>query len=149
MSDTKEVLIVDDSEENVIFLAQILEDHGYRFRVANDGTEAIAALGARRPDLVLLDLMMPRKSGVHVYNHMKQAPDLAEIPIVVVTGASIVTGVNVRTGEQLGKETYGDDLARELGAVLHDALKGASPDGFIEKPIDPDSLVRKIDELLR
>lgn len=149
MSDTKEILIVDDSGDNVIFLAQILEDHGYRFRVANDGTEAIAALGEKRPDLVLLDIMMPRKSGVHVYTHMRQDPDLCKIPIIVVTGASVATGVDVRTGEQGRKVTYGDDLARGVGAVLHDAVASTSPDALIEKPIEPVLLVKKIDELLR
>ena len=149
MSDSKEILIVEDSEENVIFLAQILEDHGYRFRVARDGKEAMAELGERRPDLVLLDLMMPRKSGVHVYRHMKGKPDLAEIPIIIVTGASVATGVDIRTGEEQPKESYGDDLARGLGTALHDALKGVAPDALIEKPIEPQSLINKINELLR
>jgi len=149
MSDQKEVLIVDDSEENVIFLAQILEDHGYRFRVARDGKEAMAALGERRPDLVLLDVMMPRKSGVHVYSHMKGEPDLVKIPIIIITGATEVTGVSVKTGEAQPKESYGDDMARGLGTALHEALKDAAPDGYIEKPIEPQALVEKVRELLR
>jgi len=149
MSDEKEILIVEDSEENVIFMAQILEDHGYRFRIARDGKEALAALKERPPDLVLLDIMMPRKSGVHVYSHMKGEPDLAAIPIVVVTGASMATGVDMRTGEEQPKESYGDDLARGLGAALHEALKGVAPDGFIEKPIEPQLLMEKVNELLR
>ena len=149
MSDSKEILIVDDSGDNVIFLAQILEDHAYRFRVANDGAEAIAALRERRPDLVLLDLMMPRKSGVHVYTHMKSEPDLAKIPIIVVTGVTEATGVDIKTGEQADKQTYGDDVARGVGGILHDAVKGTAPDALVEKPIDPRSLMEKIDELLR
>jgi len=149
MSDSKEILIVEDSEENVIFLAQILEDHGYRFRVARNGKEAMAELRERRPDLVLLDLMMPRKSGLHVYNHMKEKPDLAKIPIIIVTGTSVATGVDIRTGEEQPKESYGDDLARGLGTVLHDALKGVAPDALIEKPIEPQSLIDKVNELLR
>ena len=149
MSNSKEILIVEDSEENVIFLAQILEDHGYRFRVARDGKQAMAELGERRPDLVLLDLMMPRKSGLHVYNHMKENPDLAKTPIIIVTGASVATGVGVKTGDEQPKESYGDDLARGLGTVLHDALKGVAPDALIEKQIEPQSLIDKINELLR
>jgi len=93
--------------------------------------------------------MMPRKSGVHVYRHMKGKPDLAEIPIIIVTGASVATGVDIRTGEEQPKESYGDDLARGLGTALHDALKGVAPDGLIEKPIEPQSLIDKVNELLR
>jgi len=149
MSDSKEVLIVEDSEENVIFLAQILEDHGYRFRVARDGKQAMAELGKKRPDLVVLDLMMPRKSGLHVYRHMKEQSNLAKIPIVIVTGASVATGVDVKTGREQPRVSYGDDLARGLGSVLHDTLKGVVPDALIEKPIEPQSLIDTIDELLR
>ena len=149
MSDAKEVLIVDDNEANVIFLAQILEDNGFKFRIARDGKEALAALGEKRPDLVLLDVMMPRKSGVQVFSHMKGEPDLSGIPVILITGASEATGVNVKTGEVQPKETYGDDLARGLGTALHGALKGARPDGFIEKPIEPQTLMAKVNELLR
>lgn len=149
MSDPKEILIVEDSEESVIFLAQILEDHGYRFRIARDGKEAVAALGERRPDLVLLDIMMPRKSGAHVYRHMKGEPELAKIPIIVVTAASVATGVDIKTGEEAPRESYGDDLARVVGTAVHDALKGMAPDGFIEKPIEPQSLIEKVHALLR
>jgi CheY-like chemotaxis protein len=146
---SKEILIVEDSEENLIFLAQILEDHGYRFRIARDGKEAMASLGESRPDLVLLDIMMPRKSGVHVYRHMKGEPDLAKIPIIIVTGASSATGVDIRTGEEKPKESYGDDLARGVGTAIHDALKDVKADGLLEKPIDPPSLIKKVSELLR
>jgi twitching motility two-component system response regulator PilH len=149
MSDAKEVLIVDDNEANVIFLAQILEDNGFRFRIARDGKEALAALGESLPDLVLLDIMMPRKSGVHVFGHMKGEPDLSRIPVIFITGATEATGVNVKTGEIRPKETYGDDLARGMGTALHDAVREAKPDGFIEKPIEPQSLVAKVNELLR
>jgi CheY-like chemotaxis protein len=148
MSEQKEILIVDDSAENVIFLAQVLEDHGFRFRVARNGKEAMTALGEARPDLVLLDIMMPRKSGINVYNEMKSEPSLAKIPIIVVTGASEVTGVSVKTGEEKPRESYGDDLARGLGSFLHDRLKDLTPDGLLEKPIEPQLLIRTVNELL-
>jgi CheY-like chemotaxis protein len=148
MSEQKEILIVEDEEENVIFLAQIVEDHGYRFRIARNGKSAIAALGEKRPDMVLLDIMMPRKSGVHVYNEMKKEPTLAEIPIIIITGASQATGVNVKTGEHDPKESYGDDLARELGSMLYEKVKDLKADALMEKPIEPQLLVEKIRALL-
>ena len=148
MADQKEILIVDDSEANVVFLSQIVEDLGHQFRVARNGKEANTAIQERRPNLVLLDLMMPRKGGISVFQEMKADPDLKEIPIIIVTGASEVTGVDLRTGEEAPKETYEDDVGRRFGAALHEKLKGLTPDGFIEKPIDPELLSEKIKELL-
>ena len=148
MSDKKEILIVDDDESNVIFFAQILEDNGYGFRVARNGKEAIAALQERRPNLVLLDIMMPRKSGVHVYNAMKEDEQLANVPIIVVTGMAEATGVDVRTGAEAPKESYGDDMLRKLGATLFEQLKGLAPEALMEKPVEPELLVAKIKELL-
>jgi len=148
MSGPKEILIVDDSEASVVFLSQIVEDTGHRFRVARNGKEANMAIKERRPDLVLLDLMMPHKSGLTVFQEMKEDPDLKEIPIIIITGALEVTGVDLKTGEEFSKETYGDDVGRRFGVVLHEILKGLTPDGFIEKPIDPTLLSEKIKELL-
>jgi len=148
MPDKREVLIVDDDEANVIFFAQVLEDNGFEFRISRNGKEAIAALQEKRPDLVLLDVMMPRKSGIHVYNAMKEDEKLARLPIIVVTGMTGVTGVDAKTGEQAAKESYGDDLTRKLGSTLHEQLKGLTPDALLEKPVDPQALVEKIEELL-
>ncbi|MHC4472158.1 MAG: response regulator, partial [Planctomycetota bacterium] len=138
------ILIVDDSEENVVFMSQILEDHGYPYSVARNGAEAMQAMKEHRPSLVLLDIFMPRKSGVVVFKQMKQDPELEGVPIVIVTGASSVTGVDMKTGEQRPKEGYGDDVARDFGEVLREKLEGLTPDGFIEKPIHPATLVAKI-----
>jgi len=148
MTARKRILIVDDSEENVLFLTQILEDHGHDHGVARDGREALAAMRRSRPDLVLLDIMMPRKSGINVYHDMKKDPALRDIPIIIVTGASRITGVDMRTGESRPSLSYGDDLALDLGAILRDRLGGIEPEGFIEKPIDPAVLAGKLRELL-
>ena len=148
MSEQHEVLIVEDSEENLIFVAQVLEDHGYSFRVAKNGKEAVTALSEKRPDLVLLDLMMPRKSGVHVYREMKKDPDLAGIPIIVITGASEATGVDIRSGERTPSDSYGDDVARGVGSFIHDNVKDLEVDGLMEKPIEPQLLIDKIRALL-
>jgi two-component system response regulator MtrA len=64
MAEEKHILIVDDSEDSQKFLSEILEGHGYRYRVASDGKEAFEAIHATRPDLILLDIMMPGKSGI-------------------------------------------------------------------------------------
>jgi CheY-like chemotaxis protein len=76
MANDKEVLIVDDSDENVAYMSEILEDLGLSYRVARNGKEGMAALQEKRPDLLLLDIMMPRKSGVKVFQEMKRDPEL-------------------------------------------------------------------------
>jgi CheY-like chemotaxis protein len=148
MSDGKEILIVDDSDENIAFMQEILEEMGIPHRVAMNGKEAMEALQEKRPDLVLLDVMMPRKSGLKVYQEMKRDPELEKIPIIIVTGLGEVTGIDLKTGEEVEKETYMDDLTRRYGARLREQLSGIEPDGLIEKPIDPPLLKAKIEELL-
>jgi len=101
MTEERDVLIVDDSEECVIYLTEILEDLGYPFRVARNGKAGLQAVREKTPDLVLLDLMMPQKGGIAVYREMKRDPELEKIPIFIITGASEATGVNMLTGEPL------------------------------------------------
>jgi len=148
MADKHQILIVEDSEENVIFLSQILEDHGYAYRVATDGSQALEILSSYRPDAVLLDILMPRKCGITVFKEMKKRPELEDVPVIVTSGASDVTGVDLQTGEIEPKETHGDEVARDIGRFLHSKYKDIDPDAFVEKPIDPDLLVAKLGELL-
>lgn len=148
MVEAKRILIVEDTEENVMFLSQILEDHGYEYGVARNGADALVALRESRPDAVLLDIMMPRKTGITVYGEMKKDPSLETIPIIVITGASDVTGVDLRTGEEQPKVEDGDEVARDIGAFLHSRFRDLEPDGYLEKPIDPPELVAKLEDLL-
>jgi CheY-like chemotaxis protein len=113
-----------------------------------NGKDAMEALQEKRPELVLLDVMMPRKSGLKVYQEMKRDPELEKIPIIIVTGLGEVTGIDLKTGEELEKDSYMDDLTRRYGAQLREQLSGIEPDGLIEKPIDPALMKAKIEELL-
>lgn len=142
------ILIVEDTEENIIFMSQILDDHGYTYAVARNGQEGIKVLETDTPELVLLDIMMPRKTGFGVYKKMKSEPRLEKVPIIVVTGASEVTGVDMRTGEEEPKDGYGDDLSRRIGSALAAQMSKIEPDAYVEKPIDPALLVAKIKECL-
>jgi len=148
MTDVQKILVVEDEEQTILFISEILENHDYQYRVARNGAEALDEMRADPPSLVLLDIMMPRKSGVNVYQQMKKDQKLETIPVIIVTGASQVTGVDMKTGEEEAKESYGDDFARGFGADLKNRLDSFTPEGFIEKPIDPPVLVAKIKELL-
>jgi CheY-like chemotaxis protein len=148
MPDTRRILIVDDSDENIAYFSEILESQGYEYMVAKDGKEAMEVMKNNRPDLVLLDIMMPRRSGVVVFQQMKKDDGLASIPIVIITGASEVTGVDMKSGEEKPRETYDDDLTRGFGARLREKLQSLTPEAFLEKPVEPEALVSKIEELL-
>ncbi len=149
MPEDKQVLIVDDSEESVVFLSEILEEHGYPYRVARNGKEAMKAMRESRPDLVLLDVMMPQKGGVAVFQEMKKDPELEKIPILIITGASEATGVDMKTGEEKPKESYADDFTRRFGVEVRGQLQSLTPEAFIEKPIDPRIIAQKIKEVLQ
>lgn len=149
MTDLRKILIIEDDEQTSLFVSQILENHQYPHSVARDGAEGLEVMKKDPPDLVLLDIMMPRKSGINVYQQMKKDQHLKEIPVIIVTGAGDVTGVDMKTGEEKAKKSYGDDFARGIGAMIKEKLDGFSPEGFIEKPIDPPVLIGKIKELLR
>jgi CheY-like chemotaxis protein len=148
MSDRRQLLIVEDNEESVIFLSRILEDQGYQCQVARNGMEAISALRQSQPELVLLDIMMPGKSGIHVFREMKANSDLENIPVIVVTGMSQVTGIDLHTGKEEPKQDEGDVAAHRFGSMLREKTRGLTPDGLIEKPIDPVVLIERIQGLL-
>ncbi len=148
MAEEKDVLIVDDSEECVIYLTEILEDLGYPYRVARNGKEGMQAVREKKPDLVLLDLMMPQKGGIAVYQEMKRDPELEKVPIFIVTGASEATGVDMISGEPLPTDDYADDFTRRFGDRIHGQLQSIAPDVFIEKPIDHEDVARRIKEVL-
>ena len=116
------VLLVDDNEQNLELLLAYLEDLGCELRTATDGAEALAEVAQRRPDLILLDVMMPRMSGFQTCARIKKDPATNDIPIVMVTALNEVSDA---------------ERAVESGA-----------DGFIVKPVNKLELVTSVRALL-
>ncbi|MFP4173362.1 MAG: HD domain-containing phosphohydrolase [Candidatus Hydrogenedentota bacterium] len=85
---TATILVVDDLEENVHFLTKVLQPKGYRVYPAYDGEEALAAVAKYAPDIILLDLMLPKLGGLEVCRRLKADSGTYHIPIVVITGVS-------------------------------------------------------------
>ncbi len=121
MAGEARILICDD-EPNLRELMRVSLEPDYDLAEAGDGAEAIALLERLRPDLVLLDMMMPRTSGLAVIERVRRDPELADLPVVVVSAFS----------------TDGDRrAASDAGATE-----------FLKKPFDPTALRSLVEELL-
>lgn len=104
MSESRKVLIVDDEPNIVTALEFLLRRSGYDVRLATNGAEALQQVDAYRPDVVLLDVMMPLKSGYEVCQRMRERPELADIKIVMLSAKGSEAEVN--KGLSLGADLY-------------------------------------------
>jgi class 3 adenylate cyclase/CheY-like chemotaxis protein len=101
------ILAVDDTPENLEILRMRLEAHGYEVAEAVDGEEGLAKVRQLRPDLILLDIMMPKRDGISVVRELKADPDLRFIPVILVTAKAdtkdVVEGLNAGGDDYLTK----------------------------------------------
>ena len=104
MSDPRKVLIVDDEPNIVTALEFLLRRSGYDVQLASNGAEALQQVDAYRPDLVLLDVMMPVKSGYEVCQTLRERPELAQMKIVMLSAKGSEAEIN--KGMSLGADLY-------------------------------------------
>jgi CheY-like chemotaxis protein len=128
---TKRVLIVDDDPHVVRYLEMLLQDNGYETLSAMDGREAIEMARRERPDLITLDISMPDVSGTRVYKELRTDPELACLPVIIITA---IVGFD------------GDRYAYEK--FISHRRKVPPPEGFFPKPIDVEAFLAMVGELL-
>lgn len=98
------ILIADDEPNIVLSLEFVLQEEGYRVRVARDGQEALDALAAELPDLLLLDVMLPRVSGFEVCERIRANPSWRGLRVVMLSARG--RAVEVQKGLALGADAY-------------------------------------------
>jgi len=119
---TKTILVVDD-EPGIVEIVQVnLEAEGYNVITAHDGVEGLEAVRAERPDLVILDVMMPRMSGWEVLRHVEADLDTAGLPVIMLTikagDMDVVRGLEQGAVEYITKPFDPVDLAQRVRFVL-------------------------------
>ncbi|MFW6052960.1 MAG: response regulator [Desulfosalsimonas sp.] len=125
MSDKKLVLVVDDDPDLVEAVSMKLESRDYRVERAYDGDEAMEKIRKEKPDLVILDVMMPRKNGWVACDEIKNDDALKDITVVMLTAV----------GDAVPSTSY----------THHDG-KTTLADDYIPKPIDMDKLMEIVDD---
>jgi len=127
----KRVLVVDDELDMRTFVATLLETSGFKPLVAEDGIQGLEMARRDKPSLIILDIMMPKESGITMYRSLKSDPALKDIPVIMLSA--------------LAKKTF-----LHSQSVL-DAYKGEKipePAAYIEKPPEPDELLEAIQNSL-
>jgi two-component system phosphate regulon response regulator PhoB len=120
----KKILVVDDEMDMRIFISTLVEANGYKPFVAKDGEEGLKMIKEHKPDLVIMDVMMPKESGLRLYREIKSDEETKKIPVIMVSAVS--------------KKTFFHSH-REL-----DRFHGGSipePEAYIEKPPESEELI--------
>ena len=102
--DKKKILVVDDSRTALFMVTTILRKERYELVTASDGEQALEMAASERPDLILMDVIMPRKTGFEACRELKRREDTKAIPVILVTTRG--EGENVEAGFQSGCNDY-------------------------------------------
>jgi two-component system alkaline phosphatase synthesis response regulator PhoP len=129
MADKSKVLIVDDDSDYGEAIKLLLEKKGgYDVALAYDGNEGIEKVASERPDIIVLDVMMPRKDGYTMCAELKADEKYRDIPIILLTAVASHIAETQYT-PRMGMETEADD--------------------YLEKPVEPKEILERIDKLLK
>lgn len=127
----KKVLVVDDDADVRTFVTTVIETHGYTPLVATNGEEAMARIKENKPDLIILDVLMPRESGIRMYRHLKTDVALKSIPVIILSG--------------IAKRTF---LRSQAALAEFGGESVPEPEAYLEKPAEPEELAQAINKVL-
>ena len=125
----KRVLIIDDDPDVRELVGISLERRGISVLFAEDGDKGLEASRKEKPDLIILDVLMPKKDGLSVFEDLLKEEKLAVIPVVMLTSVS----------DKVGFGFSADTMKEHFGK---------KPAAYLEKPVDPEGLVKTVQNLL-
>jgi len=129
---TPNILVVEDEDSLATLLQYNLEKEGYQVSVAGDGEEALMQVDERLPDLVVLDWMLPKVSGIEVCRRLRQRSETRNVPIIMLTARSEesdrVRGLDTGADDYLSKPFSMTELAARIRAVLRRLRPGLAED---------------------
>ena len=118
----KTVLLVEDNEDNLVVYRTILEHVGYAVIEARDGEEGVSRAQSDRPDIILMDISIPKMDGWEATERLKGADDTSEIPIIALTAHALE-----------------EDRAKAMRAGC---------DGYLAKPVEPRRVVQEVEKFI-
>ena len=145
----KQVLIVDDDQNAVKYLTVVLSDHGYETATAADGAEGLRKVAEAKPDLIVLDVMMPKKSGFVLFNEFKRDEQHKDIPVLMLTAVSgILEELDGKQDDTFESpyDSLRESLRKQIQQLREDGL--VRPDMFLDKPVDAEAFVAKVQQLI-
>ncbi|MEY4749982.1 MAG: hypothetical protein RIQ60_2196 [Pseudomonadota bacterium] len=114
------ILLVDDSKTELHFLTDVLERHGFRIRTAENGEEAMRRIAEEKPDLILMDVVMPGQNGFQLTRAITRDPLYADVPVIMCTSKNQETdkvwGMRQGARDYVVKPVNGDELVRKIRA---------------------------------
>jgi DNA-binding response OmpR family regulator len=119
----KKILIIDDEEDMRVYLETLFRKAGYETGIAINGDEANEKVDSFNPDLITLDILMPKKSGLNFFQSLRSNASTKNLPIVVLSGLS-------------GHKEFFDNES-QIGPTI-----------FVDKPIEPDSFLKNVRQML-
>ena len=128
----KKVLVVDDELDMRIFITTLLETNGFKPLPAEDGVKGLEIARKEVPSLIILDVMMPKESGITLYREIRNDPDLKDKPVIMLSALSKRSFFH----SQKVLDEYKSENIPE-------------PDAYLEKPPDPDELLEVIRKVLK
>jgi CheY-like chemotaxis protein len=128
----RRILVIDDELDMRTFLSTLFETKGYKPLVAADGLEGLQKAKEGRPEVIILDVMMPKEGGIQLYRDLKSDPATKDIPVIMLSG--------------IAKKTFFHSqnvLNRYTGQALPE------PEAYIEKPPEPEELLELTEKVLK
>ena len=145
----KKILVVDDDKSAVKFMSVMLQENGYEPVVAYDGREGLQKVQENQIDLIVLDVMMPKKTGFVLFKELKRKDEYKDIPVLMLTAvAASLSELDAKEGapDERPYDSLRESLRKTIGEMRESGE--VRPEMFVDKPVDPDGFLKRVRELI-